>query len=46
MSFFHLSRRPYFRDPPWAMGNGLLYCIGGQSSSNGTVLNDVQIYQP
>ncbi len=29
-----------------AVGNGVLYCIGGQSSFQGPVVANVQIYQP
>jgi len=29
-----------------AVNSGLLYCIGGESANQGTVLNNVQIYQP
>lgn len=29
-----------------AVSNGLLYCFGGQASNQGSVINNVQIYQP
>ena len=29
-----------------AVGNGVLYCIGGQASYKGAVISNVQIYQP
>ena len=32
--------------PGSAVGNGLLYCIGGQTSTSGAAVNNVQIYQP
>jgi hypothetical protein len=29
-----------------AVDSGLLYCIGGQASFTGAVINNVQTYQP
>jgi uncharacterized repeat protein (TIGR03803 family) len=29
-----------------SIGNGVLYCIGGQTSTSGAPINNVQIYQP
>jgi N-acetylneuraminic acid mutarotase len=32
--------------PASIVGNGLLHCFGGENSFSGSVLNNVQIYQP
>jgi len=32
--------------PASAVGNGMVYCFGGEDSFSGNVLNNVQIYQP
>jgi len=32
--------------PASAVGNGMLFCFGGEDSFSGNVLNNVQVYQP
>jgi len=32
--------------PGSAVGNGFLFCVGGQTSTSGSPVNNVQIYQP